>query len=920
MMYEKIAIIGMAGRFPGAKNPNELFYNCLDGINSIRRLSEDEIKHLGKTPGKDGYVPYYSTISDIDKFDHQFFGMTAHEAELTDPQQRIFLECSWAAMEDAGYAVDTYKGKAGVFGSCSINSYFLNHIWGNVCTMDDFQYPVLIGADKDFLCTRVSYKLGLTGPSMTIQNACSSSLASFHVACQCLRNREADMALAGGVSINVPDRTGYTYTEGGPQSEDGVCRPFDDRATGMIPGNGCGVVVLKRLKDALQAHDHIYAIVNTSAAGNDGRNKVGFTAPSIVGQTETIREAFRHTDITPEAVSFIEAHGTGTRLGDPIEVRALSKVYGQKQKNSCALGSVKANIGHLDAAAGITGVIKVALSLHNRIITQNINYETPNRQIDFDHSPFFVNKSNIRFSKNEKKYAALNSLGMGGTNVHCILESYMPDEDYAFSEQEKSWIIPFSAQSAEALQRERENLEQFFRKGKNDSLSMADIAYTLCYGRNVFKCRDYIIAASPEGASGRLNGKKPKVINPIGEKWKNGEFVDWESEFAGVEAHRASIPTYPFERISHWIEASPKKGNTRNSQTEGVEDGLSVIDSLTALWSKHLKVDGIHKDDDFFELDGDSLLAIYLIKDINDSYKTSFTFEDLLDYPTPEKIAGQIKIKRKKHPDNFHLMTESFCGNQNLFLVHPAGGHVFCYKMLSEVFEGSYNFYAISYPKELKKARSLAEIALYYYEQIRSVQEAGPYLIGGYSFGGNLTYEIAKIMEKNGEKNKVILIDSLVPTAYTLSAGMNNYMKCFPMVLDLTFGNTPFTLSEYEQRYGGLGIQEIVKKLTEEKRIPDRLPIDSAEQFFDTWVSNHEALCTQEKEARIASDILLFYCRERTPGDLVQAINMKEKPYYTWKEFSGGAFKAVEVKGNHFNVLEQRDSIKQIADEIGVFI
>jgi len=916
-MYEKIAIIGMSGCFPDADNPNELFYNCLEGINSIKRLSDEEIESLGKMPGENGYVPYHSAVSDIDKFDHKFFNMTPYEAELTDPQQRIFLECSWAAMEDAGYAVEKYKGKVGVFGSCSINSYFLHNVWGNVCDRETFQYPMLIGADKDFLCTRVSYKLGLSGPSMTIQNACSSSLAALHLACQSLRNRESDMALAGGVSISVPGRCGYYYTEGGPQSHDGVCRPFDDNATGMVQGNGCGVVVIKRLEDALKDRDHIYAVINTSAVSNDGMGKIGFTAPSITGQMETIREAFRHTDINPSDVSFIEAHGTGTKLGDPIEVRALAKAYGKKERNSCALGSIKANIGHLDAAAGITGVIKVALSLYNGIITRNINYEVPNRQIDLPNTPFFVNTNNIRFSREEKRYAAVNSLGMGGTNVHCILENYIADSQGTGAEINREFVLPFSAQSEASLQQMRENLELFFLKGQRDCLSLGNIAYTLCFGRNTFKYRDYIVASNLTEGADRITGRERIIKNEVGEAWKNGETVNWNFQFSDLAVNRVSVPTYPFEKIRHWIEPAVSKQEVKLAGKENSEDNPAVLKELIVLWSKHLKLESIEGDSDFFESNGNSLLAIYLIKDINDKYKTSFSFEDLLDYPTPVEMAAQISDRIVNRPENFHLMAKSSSG-LNLFLIHPAGGAVFCYKKLAALFEEKYNFYAISYPNELKNQAVLSEIARYYYEQIKNVQKSGSYLIGGYSFGGNVAYEISRIMEKKGDENKLILIDSLVPTAYTISAGIDNYRNCFPMVIDMTFGNTHLTLEEYAERYSGLEISAVTRHMIEEKRIPQMLPIDSVEQFFTTWVSNHEALCTQEKNTQVSSDILLFYCQEGTPEDLLKLINMKKQFYHSWQNFSTGTFKAIEVPGNHFNVLEQNESMENIVRDINL--
>jgi acyl transferase domain-containing protein len=366
----EIAIIGMSGRFPGAKNIDEFWQNLRDGIESISFFSEQELESLGinstllKAPN---YVRAKAVLEDVDLFDASFFGFAPREANIMDPQQRLFLECAWEALEDAGYGSGTNAGSVGVFAGASLNTYLLLNPSLNLeSTPSSFQ--TLTSNDKDFLATRVSYKLNLKGPSITIQSACSTSLVAVHLACQSLLNGECDMALAGGVSIYFPQKVGYLHQEEMIFSPDGHCRAFDAKAQGTIKGDGLGIVVLKRLVDALADGDNIYAVIKGSAINNDGSLKVGYTAPSEDGQAQVIKDALAIARVTPDTITYVEAHGTGTALGDPIEVAALTQAFRASteakgfcafaKRARCALASVKTNIGHLDVAAGVAGLIR----------------------------------------------------------------------------------------------------------------------------------------------------------------------------------------------------------------------------------------------------------------------------------------------------------------------------------------------------------------------------------------------------------------------------------------------------------------------------------------------------------------------------------------------------------------------------------
>ncbi|HLN65401.1 MAG TPA: polyketide synthase, partial [Symbiobacteriaceae bacterium] len=391
----EIAVIGIAGRFPSANTLDQFWENLRAGVESISFFTPEELEAEGLPSSlvrQPNFVPALGRVDGIDLFDAHFFGFTAREAETMDPQQRLFLETAWEAIERAGYNPDLFPGKVGVYAGTSMNTY-------NLFNLTPTPEEVLsgrgtaLGNEKDFLATRVSYHMNLRGPGVTVQTACSTSLVAVHFACQGLLNGECDMALAGGASLLVPSKLGYLYKEGSIYSPDGHCRAFDAAAGGTVSGTGIGVVVLKRLEDALADGDHIHAVILGSASNNDGAGKVGYTAPSVDGQAEVVAEAISMAGVKPDEIGYIEAHGTGTKLGDPIEVEALTRVFRAQtdRKSFCGIGSLKSNIGHLDTAAGVAGLIKAVLSVEQGEMVPSLHYQTPNPMIDFAGSPFFVN-------------------------------------------------------------------------------------------------------------------------------------------------------------------------------------------------------------------------------------------------------------------------------------------------------------------------------------------------------------------------------------------------------------------------------------------------------------------------------------------------------------------------------------------------
>ncbi|MEO1561232.1 MAG: polyketide synthase, partial [Cyanobacteria bacterium J06632_19] len=417
---ERVAIVGMAGRFPGANNIDEFWQNLCNGVNSIQFLSDEELLNSGvdaETLNRPNYVKAYSSFPDFDGFDASFFGYSPREAEVIDPQHRVFLECAWSALEQAGYDPQQYDGAIGVYGGSSLNSYIINLFSNSNLRTNTDNVQAVVSNVMGLMPTRVSYKLNLTGPSCGVQTGCSTSLVSVHLACQSLLNGECNMALAGGVSVAADGKSGYLYQADGVLSPDGYCRSFDARGEGTVFGNGVGIVVLKKLSDAIADGDCIYAVIKGSAINNDGSQKVGLTAPSVKGQAEVIAATLEKAGISPETIGYIETHGTGTPLGDPIEISSLNKVFRQhtKERNFCALASVKSNIGHLDAAAGIAGLIKAALAVKYGKIPPSLNFESPNPQIDFENSPFYVNQELRDWDSNgTPRRAAVSSFGMGG--------------------------------------------------------------------------------------------------------------------------------------------------------------------------------------------------------------------------------------------------------------------------------------------------------------------------------------------------------------------------------------------------------------------------------------------------------------------------------------------------------------------------
>ena len=504
-----IAIIGMACCFPGADNITQFWENIKAAKESVTFYTKEELlaagidKELLENPN---YVRAQGVLDDIKGFDATFFSYAPREAETMDPQHRLFLECAWSALEDAGYGNKDNEKNVGVYAGVGENNYLSKHIIPNFLANDSAtEYQLMINNSKDFLSTRIAYKLNLTGPAITIQTACSTSLVAVHQACIALQIGECEMAIAGGISLISLAKEGYLYQPGMILSPDGKCRAFDKEAGGTVGGQGVGIVVLKPIDKAVKDRDHIYAIIKGSAINNDGYDKIGFAAPSPKGQAEVIKLAQQRADITADTITYVEAHGTGTALGDPVEILGLTEAFNTQKKQFCAIGSVKTNIGHLDVAAGIAGLIKAVLSLYYKTLVPSLHYKIANPNINLENTPFYVNTELKSWDKgNFSRRAGVSSFGIGGTNCHLVLEE-APVIDL-YSQTKKYQLIAVSANTKSALIIAMENLSSYLHK--HQQINLENIAYTLHLGRQEFKYKQFVVGNNIKDIISKLEYKE----------------------------------------------------------------------------------------------------------------------------------------------------------------------------------------------------------------------------------------------------------------------------------------------------------------------------------------------------------------------------------------------------------------------------
>ncbi|MER7191250.1 beta-ketoacyl synthase N-terminal-like domain-containing protein [Streptomyces flaveolus] len=891
-----IAVVGMAGRFPGAASVPELWELLLSGREAVRRFSAGEMAAAGVSPADvdaPTRVPYGADLADADLFDADFFGVTPRDARLMDPQHRVFLTCAWEAAEDAGLVTGGGANVA-VYAAGSLSTYLLFNVLRSAEHAEGaLTYPVLLGNDKDFLATRVAYKLGLRGPAMTVQTACSSSLTAVHLACRALNDGEVDAALAGGVSISFPQTAGYDYQEGGILSRDGHCRVFDAESSGTIKGNGCGVVVLKRLADARRDGDRVYAVIRGSALNNDGSAKIGFTAPGTAGQQAVIRRAIEVSGVPVGDIGYIETHGTGTAVGDPLELSSLAAAHraAGTPAEGTLIGSLKANLGHLDAAAGVTGLIKAALALHHQTVPPQINIAEPNPFLRLDRLPYEVPRAAVHFDAEPLRAAAVSSFGIGGTNAHCVLAQApaapLTDEDHTAT----PYPVVLSARDAGALtdlaRRLRAHLDE------HPGIRLVDLAYTLFAGRT----RHPVAHTFTAGDLAEVRAGLDALIAD----GANGELPAADAPFP--LARKISLPGHPLRPQRHWIEPDTPRPVPQQPSTErlsgapvpvsvttatetGTDDGL--LEQVITVLEEHLGVRGIAPDDDYHDLGGDSLLAVEIVSVFRNRFGVTLDLDAFGTLRTPSRMAEALRAARAGEPAGRGLVTVREGDGAPLFLVHPAGGTNLLYVRLAEASHSTVPLTALSFPaaEAGRRPATLRDLAALYVERVRSVQPHGPYRLGGYSFGGNVAFEMAVQLQAAGERvEPVLMLDTHVPESYVGG-------RLSPGEFDAAFD----VLSEQTTLVRGVGVDVL-----------------RAEGFLTIWQANHDMLKTYYPDRLFDGDILLLQAEESEPEELLDALRINVRDKSLWRDHITGRLRVQKVPGHHFTMFEDGERITALA-------
>ncbi|MFD4375297.1 beta-ketoacyl synthase N-terminal-like domain-containing protein [Streptomyces sp. NPDC058527] len=680
-MDRRVAVVGLSCRFPGADGPDAFWRNLLDGTDSITRVT-----------GPDG-VAARGLLDAPEEFDAGYFGISPREAVLINPQHRVFLECAVAAFEDAGLDPQRQTGAVGVYAGSGENAYAqaLRANRASLPSVSDWEVRVANGAD--FLCARVAHRLGLRGPTVTVQAACATSLLAVHLAVQGLLTGDCDLALAGGVTVRFPTGPGGP-DEVGIQAPDGVLRAFDAEARGLVGGDGVGIVVLKRFAEAVADGDRIDAVILGSAVNNDGSQRMGFTAPGIAGQAAVIERAQRVAGVAARTCTYVETHGTGTRLGDPVEIAALGEAFRRDPYDPdpgpdldpdpdpdpghrCGIGSVKTNIGHTDAAAGVAGLIKTVLALKHGVIPPSLHFTRPNPEIDFEAGPFrVVTRAEEWRPDGMPRRAGVSSFSVGGTNAHVVLEQ-PPEEEKEEGEPGSppsfvggSYVLPLSARTPDALEAVTARLAE--RLGREPGAPLADVAWTLQTGRREHPYRRVALVTDAADAVRVLNGEEPDrlltapgAVQPslrapgpapqddpaeAGRLWLDGAAVDWEAlhRGAGRRPRRVALPTYPFERRLFTV--APPTPTTTPSPSPAPTPvatplGTPTYDLIAKLFAEILDLPEVEPDESFFDLGGDSLIATRLVARVRETWPVELAPKELLAAPTAQEFAALIDAR-----------------------------------------------------------------------------------------------------------------------------------------------------------------------------------------------------------------------------------------------------------------------------------
>jgi 3-oxoacyl-(acyl-carrier-protein) synthase/thioesterase domain-containing protein/acyl carrier protein len=886
-MKQQIAIIGMSGRFPGAGGIDLFWENLCLSKESITTITDEE--------NSPAYVKARGILGGVEYFDPDFFSISQREAECMDPQQRLLLECCWEALEHAGYDPDRFPGKIGLFASTSRSTYLLTHLLPNPnVSQAEKEYLCRIGNEADYFTTKVSYKLNLKGPSLAVQTACSSSLVSVCIACNHLLSHQCDMALAGGMSVFVPELTGYQYQSGMIFSPDGHCRPFDAKAQGTVPSNGGGVILLKRLEDAIHDQDQIDAIICGYAVNNDGREKMGFSAPSVEGQREVIASALHRARIDAASIGYVETHGTGTSIGDPIEIKALSLAWQKSEKTPCYIGSVKGNIGHLMEASGIAGLIKTILVLKHRKIPPTLHFTQCNPLIDLSEGSFSVNTQLEEWKENPwPRRAGISSFGFGGTNAHLILEEAPPSARE--NEESGKQLLVISAKTPTALDTVAIQLGKFLQS--HPELPLSHVAYTLQVGRKEWPCRKAFICSNLKEAVSLLLDEKPSCdienagsLQQIAQSWTAGNSIDWESLHTG-HSHRVALPTYPFEKKRCWMDL-PKE--VKREETDQHRSEKSIEQTCISIWQELLGCEQLDQKSHFFDLGGDSILALQVLSEIEKRIHVNLPLRTLYEAPTIAELSSRISLMKCSSESSNIIELKSGDPTAPLFMIHPIEGTVFSYETLARIIPSKRALFGIQANACKTKNPTMEEIAASYIQEIKKIQSKGPYWLFGASFGGIVAFEIAQELHKQGDSIALLaIVDALNPT----EVKKDNLKTMQITLLELlgVKGSRSWTI---------LSEQELWQQISTRMGL-DLFPQSQKEQLM-TYIHQHMDALQKYTPTPYDGEILFFETQESSSSSPL---------WKSWSHFAKRGIKVVHFEGNHLNMLK-RPSVESLAKEL----
>ncbi|MGZ4976999.1 MAG: beta-ketoacyl synthase N-terminal-like domain-containing protein [Methylobacter sp.] len=835
--------MGMACRSAGASDPGEFWQLMQQGDDCIEGIREQSWLDFFAAHSQTPVPARYGQMQGKEHFDAAFFGIGRDEAASMDFPQRVLLEDTYTALEDAGIAPSSLqKRPVGVF---------IGSVGGGAQAVDLSMHS-LLGTDTGALSSHIAYFLDLKGPALTVNTACSSSLMAMDVACQYLRSGKIDLAIVGGATIYTDPRAFIMMNNAGILSPTATCRPFDNNADGMIVGDGSGVVILKRLDDAERDQDPVYGVIAAISSNQNGQT-AGRTVPSYLSQSQLQSSLYRDNRINVEDIQYIEAHGTATKLGDAIEVDALKHSFQQftDKKHYCAIGSVKANIGHTTAASGVLSVIKVLLGFRHRFIPPSLNFERCNEYIDFENTPFYVNTTLQEWPENAVKprMAAVTSLGHGGTNVHVVLEEYLPDPALPQAAQPEAFLIPLSAKTPESLAEYALRLALFIRQ--DATLDLNALAHTLQVGRERMKYRSIFqvktlqeLAAKLEwlGRGGARNERpenywqgEGKVRNrpypeqsfeseslaALAERWADGDIINWQALYSEDKPQRLHLPTYVFAKTGN-IGCSEKKPEAAKEEKASKEQQLELLLKKILAHQLDCPLERVDSRGNFFELGLTSLGLVNMLKSLEQltgrKIASSIVFEyrsidrleayltenytDIVDRVALADYAALLRSSIFTQPSarfpELILLNENGRG-QPVFWFHGGLGGVQPYHILAEVCERPfYGIQAKGWMSEQPSIHGVPAMAAYYIQAMQAVQPAGPYDLGGYSLGGLIAYEVTRQLQERGESvATIVMLDTFDTTGIkdVKHSAKNDFLQAVNIALQTTVMQNPEAFS-----------------------------------------------------------------------------------------------------------------------------